>query len=365
MKKEFNTAEFKDVKKIRNSSIELLRIIAMLFIVMSHSSVHGHFQEQQFMPLYNRILLNWLSLGSIGVDIFILITGYFLCQKERTFKSAMSLHAQVLFYSVTLFVISNMFSCNISIKSIFMAFFPTLFNTYWFFTGYIILLIFSPYINIFISNITKEQFFKCLLIMMVLWVIIPTFTNCKMYGDVIPQFFMLYMIGSYIRIYPENILTNKKIAKSICLISFFLLYLSSIILNLLCDYYPKLLIQAANLYDRTSLLAVGCAIGLFCVSLNVNNFYSKFINKIAGFTFGVYLIHDNPFIRNLLWNTFFRNNLYSDSPMLVLHLVVSVIIVYISCILIDIVYKYFIEEKLLFFYSHVAVFFDKIFNSVK
>ena len=49
------------VKGQRNSSIELLRIIAMLFIVASHCSIHGHFPDLKSIPFYNRVLLSWFT----------------------------------------------------------------------------------------------------------------------------------------------------------------------------------------------------------------------------------------------------------------------------------------------------------------
>ena len=64
---------------------------------------------------------------------------------------------------------------------------------------------------------------------------------------------------------------------------------------------------------------------------------NKIINwivKIAPFTFGVYLIHDNEHMRKLLWETL---NLptYIDSPMLLPMLIGISIIVFTVCILLD------------------------------
>lgn len=61
----------------------------------------------------------------------------------------------------------------------------------------------------------------------------------------------------------------------------------------------------------------------------------KFINSISKCTFGVYLIHDNNYVRKWLWNDVFPNGSYVNSYKLVLHLIVSVVIVYVVCTAIE------------------------------
>ena len=56
--------------KVRNSNIELLRIIAMTFIVIWHISVHAQKGE---LNSHNYIV----AFCTTGVNLFILISGYF------------------------------------------------------------------------------------------------------------------------------------------------------------------------------------------------------------------------------------------------------------------------------------------------
>lgn len=53
--------------KIRNSSIELLRIIAILFIITGHYSVHNGFDNRTITFGVNRVILDISKLGSIGI----------------------------------------------------------------------------------------------------------------------------------------------------------------------------------------------------------------------------------------------------------------------------------------------------------
>lgn len=63
------------MSKMRNSNIELMRIIAMLFIISHHFLVHG-MNIWQDSSWDNLTLLSLDSLFFIGVNVFVLISGY-------------------------------------------------------------------------------------------------------------------------------------------------------------------------------------------------------------------------------------------------------------------------------------------------
>lgn len=326
--------------KKRNSSIELLRIIAMLFIVLSHYSVHGGFKFDSINNYFNRFFLQIIVLGNLGVDIFVLISGYFNIKSKYSFKKVIQLIAQVLFYSIffyVIFILSG--NTTFSIKTFIKTIFPTIFQEYWFFTTYIIMYIFTPYINKFLKYITRNTHLKLIITMLIIWSIIPTFTPSDMYGNVVVQFFMLYLIGAYIRLYPDNLLSRKKtitiILVSICII---LLLLSTIILDSIHKY-------SSDLYSRSSILIVILAVGILTMFLKVNISYNKIINTIGGCTFGVYLIHDNNYVRSWLWIDFLKNYSYANSEFLIIRIILSVIIVFVVCIIIEFLRKKVIEKS--------------------
>lgn len=63
---------------MRESNIELLRIVLMVLIIMHHFSVHGTFA---FTPelTFNKVFLQVFGLGGkAGVVAFVMITGYFM-----------------------------------------------------------------------------------------------------------------------------------------------------------------------------------------------------------------------------------------------------------------------------------------------
>ena len=65
----------------RNSTIEMLRIFAMILVVMSHCAVHGGVVSNEAK------ISNWFYIGGeIGVAIFILISGYFMVDEKVSMK---------------------------------------------------------------------------------------------------------------------------------------------------------------------------------------------------------------------------------------------------------------------------------------
>ena len=314
----------------RNSSVELLRIVAMLMIVLSHVCVHSGI-DRGSMPLsLNRIFIRWGSLGNLGVDIFVMISGYFLCTKKNPTTSLGKLLVQVWFYSVGLFIVCWLgFGYSYAKKDLLEVFLPTIFSEYWFFTAYFVLLMISPYLNAFLSQGNREGLQKLLFVLVLLWVLIPTFTRQGMYGAEIPQFILFYMIGAYFRMHPDNCFQHKRIRMLVTLCSFGLLFSSTVIFEVIGTRISFFVNQDALLYERRSLLVVGCAVGLFTNAIYAKPFTNRFVNEVAACTFGVYLIHDNPAVRKILWRQLLPNAQFLDSPFLILRILGSAAVVFV------------------------------------
>ena len=83
----------------RNSNIELLRLVAMAFITVHHFAIWGYFIGNEVHTVQpNTVWLQFLEIfGKIGVDLFILITGYFAINPRPTFQKVWQLTNTVRF----------------------------------------------------------------------------------------------------------------------------------------------------------------------------------------------------------------------------------------------------------------------------
>ena len=77
------------------------------------------------------------------------------------------------------------------------------------------------------------------------------------------------------------------------------------------------------------------------------SFESKTVNFIASSVFGVYLIHDNPYLRTFIWNKLFCVADYQDSCWLIPYSVAVVLIVFFCCCIIELLRKYIFEPSYL------------------
>lgn len=145
---------------MRISGFELLRIISIILILTMHVTALAHISEHNSFNGYVLSFIN--SIGNLGVTCFILISGYFGI--KRNWYKFLKLVIVTTFYSVLVYLIpilSNEYPFSIFdfIKSILVI--PLYKN--WFITCYLITIILSPYLEILINSLSKNNF-KFLLI---------------------------------------------------------------------------------------------------------------------------------------------------------------------------------------------------------
>lgn len=166
-----------NTKVLRNSNIECLRIIAMLMIIASHFSIHGGFSFDTTFISVNRFYYQFLQIGGkIGVNLFILISGYFLVNsKQFDWKKVALLWGEIIFYSVVIYFFFVLIGVEtFSIGKLIIACMPVISEEWWFASTYIILFLLYPFLNVLLTNLTKKQFQAMLLTMGVCWCIIPS-----------------------------------------------------------------------------------------------------------------------------------------------------------------------------------------------
>ena len=128
--------------------------------VMEHGSGTGFAWTQIENGIFNA-----------GVSIFVLISGYFGIR--RSTQKLIELESTVILYAVLSALVGCYFG-KASILSIIKAFIPVSTNCYWFISCYILLMIFSPYINRAIDSMSELQHRQLLLLMSAVFLVAPT-----------------------------------------------------------------------------------------------------------------------------------------------------------------------------------------------
>ena len=345
----------------RSSNVEVLRIISMIMIVVSHYTVHNQVINSTLPLGFNRFLLEITNLGNIGVIVFVLITGYFSVDKKTPFKlkKLVLLCLQVLFYSIIIyFVFIGLRIESFSIKAFIKNLFPLTFNKYWFITTYIVLYIFTPYINIFINSMNRKQYINFLVIGLFIFSILKMLTTQDYYGNELVQFLFFYAIGGYLKKYKDNWFSNSKNNRIVLMLTTLTLIFSVIIFDLIGTKISMFSAHSSYLFSRNSIVSILFSVSLLSVFISKKDYNNTFINGVASCVLGVYLVSDNNFVREVLWTKLLHVSNYVDSNFLVLHMICSVLLVFIACTIIEYVRKNTIGRV-------VSIIYDKIDNYIR
>lgn len=349
----------------------------MILIIAHHYAVHGFAQER--MPYsFNRHFVGFLSLGGqLGVVCFILISGYFMCKSKVTLYKILKLLGEVWFYSVTIGLIFLFFLpdyAEMGVMQLIRMCLPVGCSNYWFITTYLLLLIASPLLNIIIEKLSKKELLKVIFLFIIIWSVMPSITIAQYGFNELGWFIVIYLIAAYIRNYTESCHINGRKCFLIAACCYGLVILSNVLLIIVSCITDNLFIakQSIRFSEINSPLILLTAIPLFIGIIKLPPRNNKVINTLAGTILGVYLIHDNEFIRPFLWYSVFKNSQFSESNYLIIHAVTAIALVFLGCVVIDLIrqitvekyYEKFLNKNLAAIQKKINNTVDRVFNFI-
>lgn len=339
-----------ETKSKRNSAIELLRIFGMVSIIMFHYSSH-YGTEIWSVDAYslNVLLLQLMRFGGhTANNIFLLITGYYMICSKVNYKKIVILLAELFFYSWLVATVLFTFQViPFSIKAAVKAAFPIWFGYNWYVCCYIIFCCFVPFLNQYLNSIDKKTYLRLLLIALFIWSFGYTFgATTYMEGHKsVDHFIIIYMLGGYIRLHGIEVSRIKSWWKIFC--TLLVLQVSSIVFLSLGGYFLKsdfMVKNAVHFVNPANILDVMTATALFLAVIHTQPISNKSINAAGESVVGIFLIHYNPLLRQVIWDMIFPNVEYINSPFLILHMLIKVTAVFFLCLFIDQMRILFVEK---------------------
>lgn len=301
---------------------------------MHHYALYSGFEFSESLTA-NKLIIQFLSVGGkIGANAFVIITGYFLVNSKFKIKKLLNLILQVFTYTVVILVIISLFN-KITLKQIIQSLLPVTYSHYWFITNYIVLYIFSPFINRLIKNISIKEFRILLIVLIISQSLLTTVLNAKLDFGVIGWFITLYLIGAYIKKFYKKNKNSKKIEVMVIILSYILIFFSVVIIDMLSNKLN--FIQGKELYFTkiNSIFVLINSIFLFILFSNIEISENKIINKISSATLGVYIIHENIFLRDIIWNNIIKGGKYTFSNYLIINAIFGIFGTFIVCTIIE------------------------------
>lgn len=287
----------KALKPVRNSSLELLRILCMFFIVFHHFMLNCAFPKYEVdalngsdVALGTALTLN--GFFCIAVNCFILITGYFgLKFKVRGFFKLFFVCAfyALLGYLLHLYLDGSHIGRSVLDYSLF-----ALSNSrWWFINCYLVLFFTAPLLNIGIEQMTKKEYLRVILLLTIINVYFGFFggrVGYNQYGYCVAQFVYLYVIGGYLRrfVSVDSIQKKRWVSLALAIVFSLLVGLEANIETFVSHSELK-----AFYYNNPLVVIASVFFFLFIASFH---FHSKVVNWLATGAVAVYLFQEQPYI---------------------------------------------------------------------
>lgn len=329
--------------KMRRSNIEILRILLIIMVIGLHYNAVDlgnafHYTQTNGINVSLTHLIE--SFMIMSVDTFLIITGYFLSTKKTINKS------KVIEIIILLFVLKFLlYFVDVIVygtKMDFHNFIQEIISGNWYITKYLILYMFSPYINKLLNSLNKKEYKTLIFLTVGIFLILPfvlnilsTFFNVNGWapttddindsGYTIVNFFVMYLIGAYLR--KERIelkLKDSFLGYIGCAIVVFLIYYIMTKIG-----YNKIASMSFR-YNNIFVVLEGVFIFLFFNKLNIQN--NKIINKVSSATLSIFIIHTaTPFIK--LYSVL-KVQKYCITKYLIPHFIATILIIFVLSLII-------------------------------
>ena len=285
--------------KQRLSNIEVLRLLAMLYVLVAHADfiALGAPVVADFAARPMDALLQYVfeSFAICCVDVFVLISGWFGIRFNLRKLGAFLF--QVLFFSFGIFLLAACVAPEKALgleglKSVF------LFNggDYWFIKAYLILMVLAPMLNAFCERASRIEFRTVLMVYLAILFLYgwlqPASVSFTMNGCTALSFIGLYLMGRYLKLYQPKFTRFQMRTDG-------LVYLALCLLITLVSFVLLRFGIRTTLDSR--LLNYGCPVVVLSavfllLFFSKWNFHSNVVNKMSQSCLAVYLLHCNMFL---------------------------------------------------------------------
>ena len=353
------------MNKVRKSGIELLKIIAIFAIVISHVTqtlIGKDIAIELITPIDLNVsttnfsyfmLETFRYLGILGNFIFFITSAWFLVEKEKTNGNKI-INLILIVDSISILILSVFLICgfNVTKTNIIKSVLPIIFQNNWYITSYIIFLIIYPYLNIIINKSSKEDLLKLNIFIIVINFGINFLKYDLLYNVKIINFISIYFLIAFMKKYMSKFVNNKKMNLRLLGINLVIFFGLLIITNILGLKFKIFNNQMLRWNSMNNPFVFMIAISLFNLCYNLK-FTNLTINKIASLSLLFYLIHENLlirlYIRPQVWNYIYNNFGYN-------FIIVKVLVYSIIYFVITGIFSYI-------YYNSIQKIINKIVNS--
>lgn len=323
-------------QKKRIINFEVLRVLAMFFIVTQHycywglkSSEWYHFMPMKSsMDIFNYISIEALFLISvIGVDCFVLITGYFLIDRlSFRWKGMMNIWLQTFIYGIMVSILVNNEWGGNDLP-------PVSFSSYWFITMYLGLIAIAPFLSLIAKNVNNNKQYRWLLVILFVMTFEYPFGRHFAGTHSLGLFVFLYLLSGYFRLHGIPSWLKLHCGK-LAIGLWICLTLGIVMMNyLLVNYRGAEGYQLMADKNNNVIMFLAILVFLWFSKKNLDNRFTRLLTKLSPYTLAVYLIHQGMINNRKLW--IFNIQETYTVPIL-LHCLLVCCLIFAVCVAIDV-----------------------------
>ncbi|SEP96988.1 acyltransferase [Butyrivibrio sp. TB] len=335
----------------RDANFEILRVIAILMVLTLHYLSHTDLLLKTGEKATNLQLVGQFieSFCIVAVNVWVLISGYFLSKSDFKLTRILQLIAEVYFYTLLVtFAMQVVNTANVArtdrIFKTTQFLFPISSEHYSFATAYILLYVIAPILNKGVLYLTRKQLKASIIGLLIMFCliksIIPVNFPTDMMGYNLDWYICLYLIAAYIRKYNVRIVNSPKTSVLLYVGASVLSFAVAVFFHELNYKTGRFIYYSGVTFHYNFILCLIGALGLFSTFRYIKvkeGYVAKFARLLAPFSFGIYLLHEHLEIRDrwVEWMKGIYGNVPATIPGMAGHLISCILTLFVSCVFVD------------------------------
>lgn len=334
-------------EKKRMANLELLRCVAMMMVIVLHYLGKGKLlPELTGGEIGGTGAAAWLleAFCIVAVNVYMLISGYFLCTSSFKLSRLLQLLVQVWLYSVTFGILGAVTGViaetPVDTHYFLTLLFPISMEHYWFLTAYVFLYLLLPCVGAAVKRMTKQQMQIVLALLLITFCVLKSVLPLRLETDKSGYdclwYLCVFVTAAYIRRFGGRFPEKRRRAMCLYAVCCLMAFAGTMALHFFFVCTGSLGRMTGMCMEYNHILPFLAAVGLFgaFLRMEINGKIADVINKVAPYTLGVYLLHENLGLR-YTWQNWFGADRVSHVGELLLWTLLAVLVVFVSGILVD------------------------------
>lgn len=338
----------------KKKNLEELRCLAMMMVVVLHFLGKGELLGDVTAAEMDAVgIAAWVmeAFSIVAVNVYMLISGYLLCESSFKISRLIRLYLQIWMYSVGIGLAAGLAGLTTAERNthyFLSLLFPVSMGHYWFMTAYVFLYLLLPFVGMAVKRMTKEQLKLALTMLLLVFCVLKSVLPFRLEEDGMGYdclwYLCVFLAAAYIRKFGVAILGKRWRCA--------LLYIGG------CGAVCAELFVLRAVYLRTGSLglilkisleynhvfALLAAVGLFGWFLHGKGegMIGRAAAQAGPYVLGVYLLHENMALR-YEWQGWFGAGEIRTVPELLIKTAAAVVCMFITGVIIERLRSWIVE----------------------